>query len=102
MPAFITADPAARWQVVLSGILCALIGADAYIPRFLVLNDLGEEGNHFLKSWVTEPAFFYQTGLGTGGMLFALGCCANVTPDWSGLLSLLLSASTALLSGGTC
>jgi hypothetical protein len=54
-----TDDPAARRQLILSGILCALIGADAYISRFVVLNELGREGNGFLQSWVVEPAFVF-------------------------------------------
>jgi hypothetical protein len=54
-----TVDPAARRQLFLSGILCALIGADAYVSRFVVLNELGREGNSFLQSWVVEPAFLF-------------------------------------------
>lgn len=47
-----------RRQLLLLGLLTALMLADAFLTRFIVTQGLGREGNPLLGGWVTQGSFF--------------------------------------------
>ena len=75
----------------LLGILFALVVADGYITQYLVMNNLGIEGNPFLVAWVSQDKFLYIKILGA---LFSVLILWDMHRHWS---KLAISTSTVFV-----
>jgi len=75
----------------LLGILFALVVADGYITQYLVMNNLGIEGNPFLAAWVSQDKFLYIKILGA---LLSVLIMWDIHRHWS---KLAMSASTVFV-----
>ena len=80
----------------LLGVLFALVVADGVITQYLVMNNLGIEGNPFLTTWVTQDKFLYIKILGA---LFSVFILWDIYKHWS---KLAMSASVVFVIVYTC
>ena len=80
----------------LLGVLFALIVADGYISQYLVINNLGIEGNPFLATWINQDKFLYIKILGALLSVFILW---DIYRRWS---KLAISASIVFVLAYTC
>ena len=80
----------------LLGVLFALVVADGVITQYLVMNNLGIEGNPFLTAWVHQDKFLYVKILGA---LFSVFILRDIYKQWSRLA---MSASILFVIVYTC
>ena len=80
----------------LLGVLFALVVADGVITQYLVMNNLGIEGNPFLTAWVDQDKFLYVKILGA---LFSVFILWDIHKHWSRLA---ISASILFVIVYTC
>lgn len=66
----------------LLGVLFALVVADGVITQYLVMNNLGIEGNPFLTAWVHKDRFLYIKILGA---IFSAIILWDIYKRWSKL-----------------
>lgn len=78
------------------GVLFALVVADGVITQYLVMNNLGIEGNPFLTAWVDQDKFLYVKILGA---LFSVFILWDIHKHWSRLA---ISASILFVIVYTC
>ena len=80
----------------LLGALFALVVADGVISQYLIMNNLGIEGNPFLTAWVHQDKFLYVKILGALVGVFILW---DMYRQWSRLA---VSASIVFVIVYTC
>ena len=80
----------------LLGVLFALVIADGVITQYLIMSNLGIEGNPFLTAWVTQDKFLYIKILGALLSVFILW---DLYKRWSRLT---MSASIIFVTIYTC
>ena len=80
----------------LLGVLFALVVADGVITQYLVVNNLGFEGNPFLATWVNEDLFLY---IKIFGALFCVFVLWDIHKRWSRVA---VSASVLFVIAYTC
>jgi hypothetical protein len=80
----------------LIGVLFALVIADGVISQYLIMNNLGIEGNPFLTTWVNQDKFLYIKILGSLLSVFILW---DMYKRWSRLA---MSASIVFVIVYTC
>ena len=73
-----------------------MVVADGVITQYLIMNNLGIEGNPFLAAWVTRDKFLYIKILGA---LFSVFILWDIYKHWSRLA---VSASIVFVIVYTC
>lgn len=80
----------------LLGVLFALVVADGVITQYLVMHNLGIEGNPFLAAWVNQDKFLFVKIIGA---LISVYILWDIHKHWSRLA---ISASVAFVIVYSC